>query len=224
IPHFTTRDLNAMGMQSRLVGYWANRIHNVLFITGDPPKMSPTYPRSTAVYDFDSTTMIHYTHSCLNAGVDFGGRPLGQHAEPRTRFTIGSGFEPEALNIENEVEKLRHKIGAGADYVMTQPAFRFDPLGVLDSFRPQVPILIGVMIATSLEHARRIGQVPGVVVPQSMYERLGKYENSADQARIGRDIAVEQVRWIKKRGWAGLYLMSPASHQPIIEILEAGLS
>ena len=45
IPHFALRDLNTMGLQSRLIGYWANRIHNVLLITGDPPKMSPTYPR-----------------------------------------------------------------------------------------------------------------------------------------------------------------------------------
>ena len=224
IPHFTTRDLNVMGLQSRLVGYWANRIHNILFITGDPPKMSPTYPRSTAVFDFDSTTLIRYTHSCLNAGVDFGGRPLGQHAEPRTRFTIGTGFAPEALNAENEIEKLRHKVGAGADYVLTQPAFSFAPLAVLESFRSQVPVLIGVMVATSLDHARRIGQVPGVVVPQTIYDRLGKYENPEDQAREGREIAIEQVRWIKEQDWAGLYLMSPASHQPIIEILESGLS
>ena len=224
IPHFTTRDLNVMGLQSRLVGYWANRIHNVLFITGDPPKMSPTYPRSTAVFDFDSTTLIHYTHSCLNAGVDFGGRPLGQHAEPRTRFTIGTGFEPEAMNAENEIEKLRHKIGAGADYVLTQPTFSFAPLAILESFRSQVPVLIGVMVATSLDHARRIGQLPGVVVPQTIYDRLGKYENPEDQAREGRKIAIEQVRWIKEQDWAGLYLMSPASHQPIIEILESGLS
>lgn len=36
IPHFTSRDLNLMGIQSRLVGYHHNRIHNVLFVTGDP--------------------------------------------------------------------------------------------------------------------------------------------------------------------------------------------
>ncbi|HIM57291.1 MAG TPA: hypothetical protein EYM39_11345, partial [Candidatus Latescibacteria bacterium] len=58
IPHFTARDLNIMGLQSRLIGYWANGIDNVIFITGDPPKMSPAYPRSTAVFDIDSVAMI----------------------------------------------------------------------------------------------------------------------------------------------------------------------
>ena len=224
IPHFTTRDLNVMGLQSRLIGYWGRRIHNVLFVTGDPPKMSPTYPRSTAVFDLDSVAMIRYTHSFLNAGVDFGGQPLGKHKNPRTCFTIGSGFEPEAVDITHELDKLRRKVDGGVDYIMTQPAFRFDPLGTLEPFRQQAGILIGVLILTSLEQARRVGQVPGVIVPDSIFERLSKYENVEDQAEVGKEIAIEQVRWVKKQGWAGLYLMSPSTHKPVLDVLGEGLS
>ena len=223
IAHFTARDLNVMGLQSRLIGYWTLGIGNVLFITGDPPKMSPTYPRSSAVFDLDSVELIRYTHSCLNAGVDFGGRPLGRHADPRTGFTIGSGFEPEAMDLKHEVAKLGRKIDNGADYIMTQPAFRFESLDVLEPFRRQVPILVGVMVLTGRDHALRVGQTPGVVIPNEIYQRLDAYDNPADQALVGRDIAVEQVRHVKAQGWSGLYLMSPASHRPVIEVLEAGL-
>ena len=221
IPHFTTRDLNVMGLQSRLIGYWAQRIHNVLIITGDPPKMSPTYPRSTAVFDLDSAQLIRYTQTCLNCGVDFGGQPLGKHDDPRTHFTIGTGFEPEAVNCEHELEKLRRKVDNGADYVMTQPAFRAEPLDVLEPFRDQVPILIGVMVLTGLDHARRVGQVPGVVIPTPVYDRLAAHDSREDQQKVGRDIAVEQVRLVKQQDWAGLYLMSPASHQSVIDVLKA---
>ena len=224
IPHLTTRDLNVMGLQSRLIGYWAQRIHNILIITGDPPKMSPTYPRSTAVFDLDSTQLIRYTHTCLNSGVDFGGQPLGKHNDPRTHFTIGTGFDPEAVNCKHELEKLRRKIDNGADYIMTQPAFRAEPLNVLESFRDQVPVLVGVMILAGLDHARKVGQVPGVTIPTSVYDRLAAHANAEDQQMTGRDIAVEQVRWAKQQDWAGLYLMSPASHQPVIDVLQAGLS
>ena len=223
IPHFTSRDLNVMGVQSRLIGYHARHIHNVLFITGDPPKMSPTYPRSTAVFDLDSVAMIRCAHSCLNAGVDFGGQPLGKHRDPRTHFTIGSGFEPEAVDIEREVDKLRHKIDAGADYIMTQPAFRLQPLDIIEPFRAQTCILIGVMILTSLDHARRMGQVPGVVIPDEIYQRLSACEDPGDQGRVGREIAAEQIRWIREQQWAGLYMMSP-NHRPVIDVLREGLS
>ena len=220
IPHFTLRDLNTMGIQSRLVGYWANHLRNVLLITGDPPKMSPTYPQSSAVFDLDSVALIHYVHGHLNRGFDFGGSPLGKQADPRTHFTIGTGFEPEAVDQDRELSRLERKLEFGADYVMTQPVFRLEPLNQLISFRAQTPILVGVMIATSLEHARRIHQVPGVEVPQEVFDRLAAHDQLEDQARVGRELAAEQIRWIKKEGWSGLYLMSPSSHEPVIEVLE----
>lgn len=224
IPHFTTRDLNLMALQSRLIGYHARRIHNVLFVTGDPPKMSPAYPRSTAVFDCDSAAMIRYAQTCLNAGVDFGGEPLGRHPDPRTHFTVGSGYEPEALDQDRERQKLERKLDAGADYIMTQPAFRTEPLRALDPYRHRAAFLVGVMVLSSLDQARRLGQVPGVVVPEAVFQRLGAFSTPEDQARVGAELAAEQVRWIRAEGWSGLYLMSPGAHQPVLGVLQAGLA
>ncbi len=224
IPHFTCRDLNMMGLQARLVGFHAQRIHNVLFITGDPPKISPSYPRSTAVFDADSVAMIRLTQHCLNAGVDFGGQPLARSGDGRTRFTIGTGFEPEALDPRRELEKLERKLDAGADYLMTQPAFRNEPLRVLEPYRPRVPILVGVMILTGLDHAGRVAETPGVVIPNRIFERLGRFTRLEDQAKEGIELAVEQIRWVRREGWSGLYLMSPAALTPVVEVLRQGLA
>ncbi len=224
IPHFAARDLNTMGLQSRLMGYHARGIHNVLFITGDPPKMSPTYPRSTAVFDLDSVTMVRYAHAFLNSGMDFGGQPLGRHLDPRTHFTIGSGVEPEAVNMEREMEKLRRKIEAGADYIFTQPVFREDALRSVEPFRTQVRVCVGVMVLDSLDHAKRLAQVPGVVMPQTVIERLGRFEKPEDQARAGVELAIGQARRVRRDGWAGLYLISPGAHAPVIEVLRGAMS
>ena len=198
-------------------------IHNVLYITGDPPKMSPTYPRSTAVFDLDSVALVRLTQAGLNAGVDFGGAPLGKHTDPRTHFTIGTGFEPEAVDGRRELDRLRQKFANGADYIMTQPAFRPEPLAALEPFRAQHPILVGVLILTGLEQARRVAQVPGVVLPDAILQRLAAQSNPADQAKVGLDIAIEQVQWVIREGWAGLYLMSPGSTAGILAVLQAGL-
>ena len=223
IPHFTSRDLNLMGVQARLIGYWANRIHNVLFITGDPPKMAPTYPRSTAVFDLDSVEMVRLTHARLNAGLDFGGQPLGRHRDPRTRFTIGTGFEPEAPARERELERLRRKIDAGADYVMTQPVFRPEALEGLEPFRGRVAVLAGVLVLRGLDHALRMRAVPGMVVPDEVVGRLEACREADDQARAGAEIAAGQIRRLRAEGWSGVYLMSPAGHGPVLDVLSAGL-
>jgi len=223
IPHFTGRDLNVMGVQSRLVGLHANRIHNVLFVTGDPPKMSPTYPRSAAVFDLDSIAMIRLTHSCLNAGVDFGGVPLGKQPDPRTHFTIGAGVELEAHDLKRELSRLQQKIDSGVDYIMSQPAFHHEPLAALDKFRGQKPFLIGVMVLTNFEHAKRMARVPGVVIPDEILQRFAALPNVADQTRVGQEIAAEQIRWLVREGWAGVYLMSTAAGSGTVEVLRAGL-
>ena len=223
IPHFTGRDLNVMGLQSRLVGYHANRVHNVLFITGDPPKMSPTYPRSTAVFDLDSIAMIRMAHSCLNAGVDFGGMPLGKQPDPRTHFTIGAGVELEAQDMPRELARLQQKIDHGVDYIMTQPAFHHEPLAALEKFRGQTHFLIGVMVLTSFEHAHRMAHVPGVVIPDEIMQRFASMPHMTDQAKVGQEIAAEQIRWLVREGWAGVYLMSTSAGSGTVEVLRAGL-
>lgn len=220
IPHFAARDLNVIGIQSRLIGYHANRIHNVLFITGDPPKMSPTYPRSTGVFDLDSIAMIRMTQHCLNAGIDFGGASLGKQGDPRTHFTVGTGFEPESLDANRELDRLRQKIDQGADYVMTQPAFRHEPLAALEPYRGRCRFLVGVMLLTGLDHARRMSQVPGVVVPDTILERLARFFTPDDQARAGIELAGEQVAWVQREGWDGVYLMSSASPLASLEVLQ----
>ena len=67
---------------SSTIGYWANKIHNVLFVTGDPPKMSPTYPRSTAVFDLDPVALVRFAQAYLNAGLVFSGQPLCSPQRP----------------------------------------------------------------------------------------------------------------------------------------------
>jgi homocysteine S-methyltransferase len=211
IAHFAGRDLNTLAVQSRLMGYHLRGIRNMLFITGDPPKMSPTYPRSTAVFDMNSVQMIRATADQLNAGRDFGGNPLGGELDSGTSFTIGSGFEPEAINMALETDRLRSKIDAGADYIMTQPVFDHSSMASLEPFRDAISILAGVMVIRSVAHAERIAQVPGVNLPSSVIAQFEKYDQIDDQAKVGLDTAIAQAHEYQSAGWSGIYLMSPAS-------------
>jgi len=224
IPHFSTRDVNTMGLQARLIGLHARDIRNVLIITGDPPKMSPTYPRSTAVFDLNSTTLIRYVDQLLNVGMDFGGQPLSRSAHPNTSFTIGSGFEPEAPNAEHELEKLRRKIENGADYIFTQPVFDMSALNPIDSLRKDIAILPGVLVLNGLDHARRMALTPGVRIPDAIFNRLERFDQPEDQVKEARSLAAEQVQATKDSGWAGVYLMPPAGHHGVTDVLMQGLT
>ena len=127
----------------------------MLFVTGDPPKISPTYPRSTAVLDLDSLAVVRFAQASLNAGLVFGGHPLGSHKDPRTRFTIGSGCEPETLDGEREFARLERKIDAGTNCIKTQPAFNLEAPKNVQEYLAKLPILVEVMVLRDLQHARR---------------------------------------------------------------------
>ncbi len=221
IAHFTGRDLNTLAVQSRLMGYHWRGIKNVLFITGDPPKMSPAYPRSTAVFDMNSVQMIRAAAGQLNQGRDFGGNPIGGKFASGAGFTVGTGFEPEAINLSRELDRLKAKIDAGADYVMTQPVFDNGSLSAIEPLRDSIPVLPGVMVLRSADHARRIAQVPGVNLPGGILEELDRFSSPADQAKVGLDLAISRARAYRSDGWPGLYLMSPASMRGAVAVLKA---
>ncbi len=138
--HLACRDRNIIGMQSDLLGAAAAGLNNILVITGDPPKAG-NYPFSSAVFDIDSIGLIAIAHR-LNQGIDIGGQAI----KPPTAFAIGCGADPNHLDRAREIARLKEKIAAGADYVVTQPIF--DPKVLADFLAAagplKVPVIAGV--------------------------------------------------------------------------------
>ena len=124
ILHYTCRDRNVLGIQSDLLGASATGIHNLICITGDPPKMG-NYPDATAVFDVDSIGLVNIVRN-LNRGLDIGGNPIGAG----TGFVIGVGANPGLADIQEEVRRFEYKVEAGAEYAVTQPVFEsIDQIG-----------------------------------------------------------------------------------------------
>ena len=92
ILHFCCRDRNLIGMQADLLACAACGVRNILFVTGDPPKLGD-YPHATGVFDADSIGMAA-VQKRLNQGVDLGGQPI----DPQTFAVIGVGLDPTALD------------------------------------------------------------------------------------------------------------------------------
>jgi homocysteine S-methyltransferase len=102
ILHFCCRDRNLIGMQADLLACAACGIRNILFVTGDPPKLG-NYPHATGVFDTDSIGMVAVQRR-LNCGLDLGGQPI----DPQTFAVIGVGLDPTALDQAREIDRFRH--------------------------------------------------------------------------------------------------------------------
>ena len=196
IVHFCCRDRSLLGMQADLLGCAAEGLRNLLFITGDPPKLGD-YPFSSAVFDADSIGMVAVQHR-LNCGVDMGGKPIDAPA----RALIGVGADPSALNLPREIERLRRKADAGAEFVITQPVFDAAALlRFLDAVADlRLPFLAGIWPLASFRNAEFMKrEVPGVTVPDTVMARMARADTKEAQREEGIRIAREAVGAVRGR-------------------------
>jgi methionine synthase I (cobalamin-dependent)/5,10-methylenetetrahydrofolate reductase len=169
IIHFTSRDRNLMAIQSDLLGAHALGIRNVIALTGDPPS-SGDYARATGVWDVDSVGFVRIL-KMLNSGTDWANNSIGKG----TDFWVACAANPTADNIDLELDRVRRKIEAGADALMTQQIYSAE---ILESFLERLgpidlPVLVGIMPLQSHRHTEFIhNELPGVFVPEDVRVRM----------------------------------------------------
>ena len=205
ILHFCCRDRNLIGMQADLLGCAAVGVRNILIVTGDPPKLG-NYPHASGVFDADSIGMVA-VQAELNRGIDLG----GQSINPPTAAVIGVGLDPTALDLENELDRFRQKVDAGAEFAITQPVFDPDALlRVLDRLAPlPIPIIAGIWPLASYRNAQFMqNEVPGVEIPDTVMQRMAAADTREDQLRVGIEVARESVARVAGRV-AGIQVSAP---------------
>jgi methionine synthase / methylenetetrahydrofolate reductase (NADH) len=191
--HFTCRDRNVLSMQSELLGAYSTGIHNLICITGDPPKLG-NYPDATAVFDVDAIGLVNLVRN-LNYGLDLGGNPIGSG----TKFLIGVGANPGIVNIDEEVRRFEYKVEAGADYAVTQPVF---DIALLEQFlrridHSRIPVLAGIWPLTSVRNAEFMKNELRVSVPDSIIERMARAPNAEAARAEGILIAREMLQQVR---------------------------
>ena len=189
ILHYTCRDRNVLSMQSDLLGAAALGIHNLICITGDPPKMG-NYPDATAVFDVDAIGLVNIVHN-LNRGLDIGGNPLGTG----TSFVIGVGANPGLPNIDEEIKRFEYKVEAGAECAVTQPVF---DLKLLEVFlrrieHCKIPVIAGIWPLVSVRNAEFMKNELRVSVPDSILERMAGAKTPEAAREEGIAIAREML-------------------------------
>ncbi|HTR20192.1 MAG TPA: bifunctional homocysteine S-methyltransferase/methylenetetrahydrofolate reductase [Gemmatimonadales bacterium] len=195
--HYCCRDRNLLGMLSDILGAAAAGLRNILIITGDPPKMGP-YPDSTAVFDIDSIGLTNLVYR-LNHGLDPGHNPIGTP----TRWVIGVGVNPAAVDLDRELSRFHWKVDAGAEFAVTQPVF--DPkqleafLRRVESYR--IPIVAGIWPLVSLRNAEFLAnEVPGVSVPPEVLQRMSRAQEGGKEKALAEGVAIAREMLARVRG------------------------
>lgn len=175
---------------------------NILALRGDPPKGGTAHEPG------------HFRHAAdlVRTVCAFNGS--GRHPDPRG-FGIGvAGFpegHPETPNTLVQMDHLKAKVDAGADFVITQLFFDNDAFfDWRDRCRLAgiaVPVIAGLMPITSIAGMRRMAELAGGTrFPASLMRSLKRCEDDAESVkRVGIHWAAEQARVLMDRGVDGIH-------------------
>lgn len=217
ILHVCGRDRNLLGLQSDVLAFHLLGLHNLVVITGDPPKVGD-YPHATAVFDLDSIGILRMIQG-FNRGFDPSGKAIGDH----TRFFCACGAEPAARDYDRELRRLELKKAAGARVIMTQPVYDPELLErfLKDTAHLDMPVLVGLLPLASYRNAEFLhNEVPGMAVPEDIRMRMKAAPTGPAARREGVRIAQETLQAIKDQV-VGAYIMPPLGrYEAALEVLE----
>jgi len=202
VPHLTCVGHTREEITAILERYAAAGVSNILALRGDPPRDKPDYNHAGDTFP-QAVDLVSFVKS------------FSEHPDARG-FGIGvAGFpegHPATPNRLLEMDYLKAKVDAGADYICTQ--LFFDNHDFYD-FRERcalagihVPIIAGIMPVTSQSSMRRMAELAGGArFPGRLLKALQRGGDSSEAFRqIGLHYATEQCADLLDQGVAGIHL------------------
>lgn len=204
IPHLTCVCHQRDEVQSILERYAAAGVSNILALGGDPPRDRAGHDRLKDAFPY-GTDLVAFIQKFNEAGT---------HPDSRG-FGIGvAGFpegHPATPNRLIEMDHLKRKVDAGADYIVTQLFFNNDDF--LD-FRDRcalaginVPIIAGIMPITSAKGMQRMADLAaGARFPAKLLRAVERAGNDAEAVeRVGIHYATQQCAELLDRDVKGFH-------------------
>ncbi|MGE3106717.1 MAG: methylenetetrahydrofolate reductase [NAD(P)H] [Phycisphaerales bacterium] len=204
VPHLTCVCHDEREIMSILERYAQSGVSNVLALGGDVPATLSAHDRSKDAFRY-AADLVGYIRKFNESGL---------HPSPKG-FGIGvAGYpegHPSTPNRLKEIDYLKAKVDAGADYICTQ--LFFDNKDFYD-FRDRcgiagikVPILAGIMPVTSIKVMLRMAETAlGARFPANLQRTINRTGGDPDAVRrVGINWASEQCRDLLDHGVRGIH-------------------
>ena len=205
IVHFTCRDTNRVGMESRALQLAMMGMKNILALTGDYTGKG-FGGQGAPVFDLDSVN-LQILFSMLADRMRSAGDPDG--------FFTGcavSPFKARESEVFAQYAKLCKKAAAGARFTITQLGYDFRKFKeLLDMKRVMgldIPVLASVYLLTpKVARIMNQGKIPGAVVTDGLLAQVNReWADPAAGRRLAIDRAARLAALVKGLGYDGVHL------------------
>ena len=194
VSHLTCVGASRAEIHEILAEYDAIGVHNILALRGDAPEGEEweTHPDGfSQAAELVAYIKAHFPHM----GVGVAGFPEGH---------------PDCPNRLKEIEYLKAKVDAGADYIVTQLFFDnrdfYDFKERCELAGISVPIIAGIMPVTTRSGMARMAELAaGARIPARLLRAVERAEDDGLVENVGLHWATEQVRDLIDNGVRGVH-------------------
>ena len=224
VPHLICGGFSREDTEDALIELNFLGIDNVLALRGDPIKSESQFipERDGHAHAVELIRQI----SGLNKG-----KYLHEEEQEAaaTDLCVGAACypekHPEALNRDIDIAYLKHKVEAGADYLVTQMFFDnrryFD---FVERCRAQgigVPIIPGLKPLTTLKQIAFLPKTFRIDLPPDFANELVKCRTDDEVKRMGIDWCTAQAKELKKGGAPCLHFYTMGRSEAVRAVVEA---
>ena len=183
-------------------------VENVIALRGDPPKGTTTFTKPEGGFGHASelTAFIKQRGGFCIAGACYPEK------------------HPEAPSLDQDLRNLKHKVEAGAEFLITNLFFDnadyFDFVERARGIGIQLPIIAGIMPITNVSQIKRFTAMCGARIPDSLLQQLAPVADAAAAVvELGVRHATEQCRELLARGVPGVHFYTLNRSKATVEIL-----
>ena len=210
VAHLTCVNSSREEVKTIIERYNKDGIHNILALRGDLPSGVDQFNKDDRGFTYASDLVSYIKEISPGTGIGVAGFPEGH---------------PQMPNRLKEIDFLKRKVDAGADYIVTQMFFDnrdfYDFKERCELAGITVPIIAGIMPITSRSGMNRMAELAaGARFPAPLLKAISRAENEFVR-RVGVQWATEQIRDLIDNSVQGIHLYTLNRSRSSIRICES---
>ena len=203
VPHLICGGFGINETEDALINLNYLGIDNVLVLRGDAAKNEASFEPEPGGHKYAIDLLRQVTN--LNSGVYLEEELKNT---TKTKFCIGVAGYPEkhfeAPNMETDLQYLKQKVDAGADYIVTQMFFDnskyFAFVNACRSIGIEVPIIPGLKPIYTKKQLTVLPKVFSIDLPTDLSNEIIKCKDDTDVEKVGTEWLLMQSKELYKAG------------------------
>lgn len=202
VPHLICGGFSKEETENALIDLQFLGIDNVLALRGDSIKTESNFRPHKYGHKYASDLIQQITE--MNNGTYL----IDDIALEPTDFCIGAAGYPEkhfeAMNLQTDLQYLKAKVDAGAEYIVTQMFFDNEKyFAFVKACRKAgitVPIIPGLKPIKTMNHISFLPKFFHIDYPEALSKELLKCKNNKEVEKVGLEWGIQQSKELKEAG------------------------